>query len=82
MNNEINKNVVIYSAGILPYSVTSNGSVYFLLGKDYENKWSDFGGRCEASDKSDISVTASREFWEETLGCIFDLSYSKKIIKL
>ena len=38
MNNEINKSIVIYSAGVLPYSVTSTGSVYFLLGKDYENK--------------------------------------------
>jgi hypothetical protein len=81
MNNETNKNIVIYSAGVLPYSVKSNGSIYFLLGKDYDNKWSDFGGRCEASDKSDISVTASREFWEETLGCIYDLSYIKKIVK-
>ena len=29
MNNEINKNIVIYSAGVLPYSVTSSGSIYF-----------------------------------------------------
>ena len=81
MNNEITKNVVIYSAGILPYSISYNGTIYFLLGKDYENKWSDFGGRCEAADKSDISHTACREFWEETLGCIYDINYIKKIVK-
>lgn len=81
MNNELYKNLVIYSAGVLPYSFSNTGDIYFLLGKDYENKWSDFGGRCEAADKSDITVTASREFWEETLGCIYDISYVKKVIK-
>lgn len=77
----INTNYVIYSAGVLPYCVTNNGNLMFLLGKDYENKWSDFGGRCEASDKSDPTVTAAREFWEETLGCIFDISYVTKLTK-
>lgn len=74
-------NVVIYSSGVLPYCITNNGGIYFLLGKDFENKWSDFGGRCEAVDKYDHQCTASREFWEETMGCIYDLQYIKKVIK-
>jgi len=74
-------NIVIYSAGVLPYCVTNDGNTYFLMGKDYENKWSDFGGRCEAIDKCDQQCTAAREFWEETMGCIYDLQYSKKVIK-
>lgn len=77
----MNNNYLIYSAGVLPYSVKYDGTIFFLLGKDYENKWSDFGGRCEAVDKSDPSGTASREFWEETLGSIYDINYIRKIIK-
>ena len=74
-------NLILYSAGVLPYSVSYDNTIYFLLGKDFENKWSDFGGRCEASDNSDIIVTASREYWEESVGCISDLNYTKKILK-
>ena len=74
-------NPIIYSAGVLPYCINNNGTILFLLGKDYDNKWSDFGGRCEIIDKGDKSLTASREYWEETLGCICDLNYSKKIVK-
>ncbi len=63
----------IYSAGILPFSV-KGGTVYFLLGKDLENKWSDFGGRSEAQDRGRWDVTATREFYEETIGVIMDIS--------
>jgi len=74
MNNEI------YSAGILPYSIY-NGTTYFLLGRDYDNKWSDFGGRVEPKDRSDIESTAAREFFEETLGSIYDYEYIKKTLR-
>jgi hypothetical protein len=40
------------------------------LGKDNENDWSDFGGRCEFKDKSEPINTATREFYEETLGAV------------
>lgn len=73
--------LVIYSAGVLPYTVSSAGNILFLLGKDYDNKWSDFGGRCEALDKGDIIQTAARECWEETLGCIYELKQLKIILK-
>ena len=65
-------NNIIYGAGILFYSKSIDQTPYFFLGKDWENKWSNFGGVCEASDNFDTEVTASRESWEETLGCIED----------
>ena len=75
----MNKNE-IYSAGILPYTYYKN-SIYFLLGRDIDNKWSDFGGRVEPKDKGDYEITASREFLEETLGCIYDYDTTKKLLK-
>jgi hypothetical protein len=59
-----------YSAGILPYSYDSTGNCFLLLGKDYSGDWSDFGGRSEYIDKNNDFFTASREFYEETLGCV------------
>ena len=69
-----------YSAGILPYSIY-NGSIYFLLGKDArEDSWADFGGKAESSDQNNITMTACREFYEETCGSI--LSYDTILYKL
>ena len=76
-----------YSAGILPYTFDLNGNCLVLLGKDNEGDWSDFGGRSEFKDHNDEKNTASREFYEETLGsilsineCIDKIGNSKKII--
>lgn len=74
-------NITLYSAGVLPYSISYDNTIYFLLGKDYENKWSDFGGRCEAADNSDVALTAAREYWEESVGCISDIHYIKKCLR-
>ena len=63
-----------YSAGILPYTFDQQGNCFFLLGKDNENDWSDFGGRCEFKDYSDERNTASREFYEETLGAVISIN--------
>lgn len=73
-------NKEIYSAGILPF-YKKNDSIYFLLGKDNDNRWSDFGGKVEAKDKFDKDITAAREFWEESMGAIYDYDIIKKIIK-
>lgn len=73
-------NYEIYSAGILPYT-NYKGTIYFLLGRDSDNKWSDFGGRVEPNDRGDYETTAVREFFEETLGSVFDYDYTKKLIK-
>ena len=73
-------NFEIYSAGVLPYAYFK-GTTYFLLGRDSDNKWSDFGGRVEPKDKNDHEITAAREFFEETLGSIYDYDYTKKLIK-
>ena len=52
-----------YSAGVLPYTFDPGGKCMFLLGKDHEGDWSDFGGRCEFKDNNDEKNTASREFY-------------------
>lgn len=72
--DSINKrnNRQIYSAGILPFFIKNN-TIYLLLGKDIDNKWSDFGGRSEGNDKGRWDFTASREFYEESVGSIMDI---------
>lgn len=74
-------NNLIYASGILFYSKSVDQTPYFLLGKDFENKWSNFGGRCELSDKYDSEITAAREAWEETLGAVYDYDVLKSVIK-
>ena len=74
-------NNLIYAAGILFYSKSVDQTPYFLLGKDLENKWSNFGGRCELSVKYDSEITAAREAWEETLGAVYDYDVLKSVIK-
>jgi hypothetical protein len=71
-----NKNIIKYSAGILPYSYDQDGNLFFLLGKDNDGDWSDFGGRCEFRDQNNPKNTASREFYEETLGSILNIKES------
>jgi hypothetical protein len=67
---KLNKSSLRYSAGVLPYTFDQNGKCLFLLGKDNENDWSDFGGRCEYRDHNEPTNTAAREFYEETLGSV------------
>ena len=70
---KINKNSTRYSAGILPYTFDQTGKCFFLLGKDNDNDWSDFGGRCEFKDRCEPINTAMREFYEETLGAVLNI---------
>jgi hypothetical protein len=65
-----------YSAGVLPYTFDQTGKCFFLLGKDNDNDWSDFGGRSEFRDHNEPINTASREFYEETLGSVMSISES------
>lgn len=45
----------------------------FLVGRDVRDAlWSDFGGKCERIDKCCPLNTATREFYEETYGCMVD----------
>jgi len=71
---KINKSLTRYSAGVLPYTFDQTGKCLFLLGKDNDNDWSDFGGRSEFQDYSEPINTASREFFEETLGSVMSIS--------
>ena len=68
---KINKTASIrYSAGVLPYTFDQTGKCFFLLGKDNDKYWSDFGGRCEFRDHNEPLNTSSRELYEETLGAV------------
>lgn len=71
---KIKNNMNRYSAGVLPYTYDLSGKCLFLLGKDNEGDWSDFGGRCEFKDRNDEKNTASREFYEETLGSVMNIT--------
>lgn len=65
--------MVHYAAGILPLTWGSDGAPLFLVGQDVRDQsWSDFGGKCERSDKNCPLTTAIREFTEETFGCLAD----------
>lgn len=66
-----------HSAGILPVSRNTQGELVFLLGKDArDGVFSDFGGKAELVDNGDPINTATREFYEETLGCICNSPHS------
>ena len=58
---KINKSATRYSAGVLPYTFDLNGKCLFLLGKDNDNDWSDFGGRCEFKDRNDEQPQSAAE---------------------
>jgi len=75
-----NKSFTRYSAGILPYTFDQSGKLLFLLGKDNDNDWSDFGGRCEFKDRNDPINTATREFYEESLGSILNVQETNALI--
>lgn len=65
------------SAGILPFSRNEQGDIVFLLGKDSrDGVFSDFGGKSEQIDNGDPVNTATREFYEETLGCLCNSPHS------
>tara|TARA_Y100000992_G_C21250403_1_gene485552 strand:+ start:613 stop:1227 length:615 start_codon:yes stop_codon:yes gene_type:complete len=81
-NNNWNKKNNIYSAGILPYGKDSKGNVYFLLGKDKQLSWSDFGGRVELKDNQDTKETAIREFYEETYNSVIEKKYLREILSI
>lgn len=71
----------IYSAGILPYQVGENNKIYFLVGKDHENNWSDFGGKCEFKDNNNVKETAVREFFEESLNSVMDINTARDLLR-
>lgn len=59
-------------AGILPYTRV-NGALLVLVGQEFgTGYWSDFGGKRESVDGTDLRATAAREFAEETRGVFND----------
>lgn len=68
-------------AGVLPFRVTDDGTVVFLLGREaYASGWhgsgklSAFEGGSESGDRSSPVDNAVREFVEESLGVLCDQS--------
>lgn len=61
-----------YAAGVMILGWNGH-EICALLGLDQYNTFSDFGGKCDVSDKGIPYITASREFYEETLGIFEDL---------
>jgi hypothetical protein len=72
-------NHLIMAAGVLFYSQrpdNEGGDTLFLLGREQffqhwpdSEKWADFGGGVDVVDE-DITATAAREAWEESMGTI------------
>lgn len=77
----MNVNNKYSAAGVLFYAISMDNTLYFLLGKNNNNKWEGFGGNYEIKDKKEPETTAARESWEETLGCIDDIENIKSMIK-
>lgn len=67
----------VKAAGVLPYSKDERGNAWFLLGREKPNSswgidsgsWSEFGG--SMTDGESAEEGAAREFFEETMGCVF-----------
>lgn len=62
----------IKGSGIIPFTYYNN-QLYFLLGYQHgqkKNKWIDLGGK-RNSDENPLEA-AIREFWEESLDCVFN----------
>lgn len=80
--NDVSKlNHHLYNAGILPYQIGLDGKIYFLLGKDQQGYWSDFGGKCDSiKDKNNIKHTAARELFEESCGSLMSIEETKKML--
>jgi hypothetical protein len=67
---------MVNSAGILPISRNDRGEVVFLIGRDLrDGVFSDFGGKIEPVDAGDPIHTATREFYEESLGALCNSPY-------
>ena len=74
-------------AGILVYKIVNN-KIFFLLSKrnmiisnicNKENKYADFGGIKNKFDSNYID-TASREFYEKTMGSFYSLCEIKDLL--
>ena len=76
------------AAGVLIYKKCNN-KIFFLLGKENiiisnkknnkSNKYCDFGGKRDIKDSTNIA-TASREFYEETMGSFYSLCKTKELL--
>lgn len=73
---EISNNGMLLGAGILPFTITPNGELLFILGKEHKvpgwkgsETWSAFEGGTKGHDTTAMH-TAAREYIEESLGVL------------
>lgn len=77
----------IKAAGVLPYSKDAQGNTWFLLGREKPNQswgidsgsWSEFGGSILSSETPEEG--AAREFFEETMGCMWNKTWMENELK-
>lgn len=79
-NNTFARPQYYYSAGVLPYARDAGGNMVFLLGKDKDGNWSDFGGRSEQQDGGNHVKTAVRELYEETMGSVMNMDSAQRML--
>ena len=65
-------------AGVLPYSYDRKGKLVFLLGKEKNGTWSDWGGAVEYGE-SGLNA-AAREAYEESMGMLGSRSHIRQSI--
>ncbi|MBP02861.1 MAG: hypothetical protein CMM25_08640 [Rhodospirillaceae bacterium] len=80
LSGENRRHNIYYSAGVLPYARDAGGNIVFLLGKDKEGNWSDFGGRSEHQDGNMQVRTAARELYEETMGAVMPIDAAIRML--
>lgn len=56
-------------AGVIPYAIVE-GEIYWLMGNNKYNRWSDFGGGCKISKRETPYSCLIREATEETNGLL------------
>lgn len=71
----------MFAAGVLIYYKDKRtGEISFLLGNDFRNVLSDFGGKEDPEDNNDPRITASRECYEETMGLLFSFDHIHNLV--
>ena len=74
--DEVTKNGFVLGAGVLPFTFSPDGQLYFLLGREHfvpgwrgSDTWSAFEGGTKGKDV-DVFQTAAREYMEESLSAL------------
>lgn len=76
VNNDVTEEGVLLGAGVLPFTISPDGTLFFLLGREQyvqgwrgSETWSAFEGGTKSYD-ANVHETAAREYMEESLGVL------------